>query len=65
MQRLQESIIACPYCGEQSTVMLDAQERGSEYIEDCQVCCRPIVFQVSDSPDGALDVHVRSEDETW
>ena len=65
MHRLQESTIACPYCGEQLQVLIDAQEQGSEYIEDCQVCCRPIVFHVSDGPDGAMDVDVRSEDETY
>ncbi len=65
MHRLQELTIACPYCGEQLTVLLDKQELGSEYIEDCQVCCRPIVFHVSEDPDGMLDVQVRSEDETY
>lgn len=65
MHPLLESEIACPYCGELLTVLLDEQEQGSEYIEDCQVCCRPIVFHVSEGPDGAMDVHVRSEDETY
>jgi hypothetical protein len=64
MNRLQESSIACPYCGEQVNVLLDAEEQGGEYIEDCQVCCRPIVFRVSAGPDGELAVAVRTEDET-
>jgi transcription elongation factor Elf1 len=65
MIRLQETSIACPYCGEQMTVLVDAQEDGSEYIEDCQVCCRPIVFHISAHPDGGLDVGVRTEDDTY
>lgn len=65
MIRLQESLIACPYCGEHTTVLVDAQERGSEYIEDCQVCCCPIVFHISADPEGGLEVGVRTEDDTY
>ena len=39
---LQESSIYCPYCGESIEVLLNPEDVGSEYIEDCQVCCRPI-----------------------
>ena len=41
---LQESSIYCPYCGESIEVLLNPEDVGSEYIEDCQVCCRPIEF---------------------
>ena len=64
MIRLQETSIACPYCGEHISVLIDAQEDGGEYIEDCQVCCRPIVIHISARPDGGLDVGVRTEDDT-
>ena len=64
MNRLQESKIACPYCGEHLTVLVDAEEQGSEYIEDCQVCCRPIVFLVREHSEHGLDVEVRTQDDT-
>jgi len=33
----------CPYCGEPITMLLDLSENGEQdYIEDCEVCCRPI-----------------------
>ena len=46
MQELTESTIYCPYCGEPISVLLDPGEVGQSYIEDCQVCCRPIVFRL-------------------
>ncbi len=39
---LQEVDIYCPYCGEGITALLNPEEVGSDYIEDCEVCCRPI-----------------------
>jgi hypothetical protein len=62
MLELTEATIHCPYCGEPNRVLLDPQEAGQSYIEDCQVCCRPIVFLVLDQG-GDLDVEVRAEDE--
>jgi hypothetical protein len=34
--------ITCPYCGEASSIAFDASEGGSEFITDCEVCCRPM-----------------------
>lgn len=32
----------CPYCGESITLLVDDSVDHQRYIEDCQVCCRPI-----------------------
>ena len=61
MQRT-EQLIDCPYCGEAMTLLLDHSEAGSEYVEDCQVCCQPMVVALSVSGDAPL-AHVRREDE--
>jgi len=37
-----EHFFTCPYCRERISMILDASEEESEYIEDCEVCCRPI-----------------------
>ena len=37
-----EHFFTCPYCWEQISMILDNQEESPEYIEDCEVCCRPI-----------------------
>ncbi len=55
----------CPYCGEVLQVLVDPEEVGQEYIEDCQVCCRPIVFQVSPGPSGELVVTAHDENEAF
>ncbi len=53
----------CPYCGEPITLLIDDSAGDQSLIEDCTVCCRPIVVEIQvDSVDG-LDVTVRSEDE--
>ena len=66
----EEHIISCPYCGENINVLIDCsfvfqegiQENAQEYIEDCQVCCRPISFQVQH--DGhSIQVNVKHENE--
>ena len=37
-----EHFFTCPYCWEQISMILDNTEEVSNYIEDCEVCCRPI-----------------------
>jgi hypothetical protein len=57
--------LACPYCGEWITVFvdLDAEGDGARYVEDCQVCCRPIQISVSLDDDGAPQVEARADHE--
>jgi hypothetical protein len=41
-----EQFFICPYCHQNISVILDLSIEGSqEYIEDCEVCCRPIQIQ--------------------
>jgi len=42
MKQLTETSITCPYCGEPLDVLIDPADVGQQYIEDCQVCCKPI-----------------------
>ncbi len=39
-----EHAFACPYCAEPITVLLDPTVPSQEYIEDCEVCCNPILI---------------------
>lgn len=55
--------IACPYCGETITVLVDPSAGAQRYIEDCQVCCRPITMAVEFDEDGAPLLTVSAEDE--
>ena len=55
--------IPCPYCGEMIDIVVDCSVAEQDYIEDCQVCCRPINLTVSVNSDGDSDVWARSDDE--
>ena len=37
-----EHFFSCPYCGEQISMVLDLSVKRQTYIEDCEVCCKPI-----------------------
>lgn len=63
MQALQEHWINCPYCGESISVLIDCSVAEQDYIEDCQVCCRPIEFEVYAEADGHVSVNVFNENE--
>jgi hypothetical protein len=63
MRKLQESDIGCPYCGEVITILIDPSIDTQQYIEDCQVCCRPIEVFVAPGSDGSIRVAVRGENE--
>ncbi|MCB1843026.1 MAG: CPXCG motif-containing cysteine-rich protein [Halioglobus sp.] len=53
----------CPYCGEPIDLLVDYSVDSQHYIEDCQVCCRPITVSVEVSAEGDASVYVRSENE--
>jgi hypothetical protein len=55
--------IHCPYCGEQISVAVDDSAGEQSYVEDCQVCCRPIEIQTWLDAGGAPMVTARGEDE--
>jgi transcription elongation factor Elf1 len=37
-----EHFFTCPYCGEEISMVLDMSVSNQTYVEDCEVCCRPI-----------------------
>lgn len=60
---LEPCIIDCPYCGESIEIVVDASIPSQQYIEDCQVCCRPITLSVDVDQDGEASVRVRREND--
>ena len=42
-----EHFFQCPYCWEEISMLLDSSITNTTYIEDCEVCCRPIEVHVS------------------
>ncbi|PKG40284.1 CPXCG motif-containing cysteine-rich protein [Psychromonas sp. Urea-02u-13] len=65
MNQLAEKSVDCPYCGETIEVLIDSADVDQQYIEDCQVCCKPITFLVTESEQGEVVVRVYSEDDAY
>ena len=63
MNEVTVKTISCPYCGEYIDILIDGSLPEQEYVEDCQVCCRPIVIRVQIDGDGDVAVAARSESE--
>jgi transposase-like protein len=58
-----DAVVTCPYCGEINEIALDPGSGSvQEYVEDCQVCCRPWLVRVRYSGDGTADVSLVEED---
>jgi transcription elongation factor Elf1 len=46
-----EKFFNCPHCREEISMLLDPSQEGRQsYIEDCEICCNPILvsFESSD-----------------
>jgi hypothetical protein len=63
MPAINEKNISCPYCGEQISILVDDSLPEQHYVEDCQVCCRPMLLDVSVDAEGDVMVDARSENE--
>lgn len=55
--------ISCPYCGETIEILIDPSVDSQTYIEDCQVCCRPMNMTVTIDSEGVPTVEASAEDE--
>ena len=59
-----DQLISCPYCGEEIELFLDQGGGASQdYIEDCQVCCKPMRINVAVDGEGDLSAQASRLDE--
>jgi hypothetical protein len=63
INQLVETVVQCPYCWERFTLLVDASIEQQEYVEDCEVCCRPIDFVVEVDELGTATVLARLQHE--
>jgi hypothetical protein len=54
--------VVCPYCGESVELLVDGTLPEQEYVEDCEICCRPMVVRVDAAGEEPI-VEVRRENE--
>ncbi|MGH7520413.1 MAG: CPXCG motif-containing cysteine-rich protein [Gemmatimonadales bacterium] len=54
----------CPYCGEPNEIGIDAGGGSyQDYVEDCQVCCRPWRVTVAYDEEGNAEISAAPLDE--
>ena len=53
----------CPYCGEIISLLIDPSIQLQEYIEDCQVCCSPILITIEITHNEDILINTRKENE--
>jgi len=56
-------MVQCPYCWEMLEISIDPSVPEQEYVEDCQVCCNPILLTVSIDEGNVPRVEARAENE--
>jgi hypothetical protein len=50
---LEEIGFDCPHCGQAISILVDPSVDRQDYVEDCEVCCRPIRLVIA-VDDGQL-----------
>ena len=55
--------IQCPSCGESIEIVVELAAGRQDYIEDCQVWCKPISLRVLLDADGEPTVDAHAEDD--
>ena len=58
-----EHFLQCPYCWETISILLDTSVAEQTYVEDCEVCCNPIEFNVQCRDFTVESVRVRQLDQ--
>ncbi len=62
MHRVEEIPASCPFCGEPITLLIDGSVPVQEYVEDCEVCCRPMVISYKVTGQDEIMLEVKQED---
>lgn len=57
------AFVQCPYCGEEIGIVVDGSVEHQQYVEDCSVCCRPILVTVTAEDGEVTGVDVRGEND--
>jgi len=55
--------ILCPYCSGDNFTEVDCSEKEQRYVEDCQVCCRPMTLFINVNEQGEPLVTAKHENQ--
>lgn len=56
----EEIFFICPYCMQRISMLIDLSVEEQEYIEDCEVCCRPIQLYVHIADGELVDIQAEA-----
>lgn len=59
---VEEFDLTCPSCNAAISVLIDGSAGGQSYIEDCEVCCRPLTISFVADDAGIHSVQADSAD---
>lgn len=51
--------VPCPFCGQLNVLVVDTSQATSQFITDCEVCCRPFEVRAECEPGEILSLEVR------
>lgn len=55
---------SCPYCGGENMLVVDSPSHGSQsFVQDCEVCCKPIEIRLTVRAGEVQNLLVRRENE--
>ena len=60
-----EHFFQCPYCWQQISMLIEISSETTSYIEDCEICCRPINIEYVFSNSVLLNFSAYSTDENF
>lgn len=61
MEALQTISLQCPNCWERVEIVVDYEDAEQEIIEDCSVCCSPMIIALHAGDDEELQAEARPE----
>ena len=53
----------CPHCLEQQLKLIDSSINNQNFIEDCEVCCNPLEFEIVIEKNELFSFTVQSIDQ--
>jgi len=59
----QDAKIICPYCSSEFTLLIDISAGEQTLVEDCEVCCQPIVLNLHIDNGALVSCDVRREND--
>ncbi|PYS04640.1 MAG: CPXCG motif-containing cysteine-rich protein [Acidobacteria bacterium] len=54
-----EYFFTCPYCWQEISMVLDNSVRSQTYVEDCEICCKPIEVYYVVEDEGVVHFEAR------